>query len=265
MDITGKSKVCFMVADPIEHVRAPEEFNARYRDALGLDVVMVPLHVTRSGFAAIWAGLREMHNLAGMVISVPHKGTALKLSDEAGPGAQQMGAANAVRRAPDGRMVCDNFDGAGFMTGLLKQGFTVENKRVLLLGAGGAGAAIGLSVARAGAAKLAIHDLDAAQRELLLARVQDHYPQCSTRIGSPDPSGFDLIINATPCGMRADDPLPIEVDKLVPSTVVADIIMKPVETALLEHAMKKGCAVHYGRHMLDEQLQQLATFMGVGD
>lgn len=262
MEITGRTKVCFMLADPIDHVRAPEVFNPLYRERHGIDVVMVPMHVTPAGLAAFFDSLRVMENVLGLVVSVPHKAAIVELADDVGKAARQMNAANAVRREAGGRIACDNFDGAGFMAGLYKQGFEVSGKDVLLVGAGGAGSALALSLAGAGATKLAIYDIVPERHERLAGQVAKHYPDCRVAPGSPSPSAYHMVINATPCGMHDGDPLPIETAGLRPDTEVVEIIMKPETTPLLAAAIEKGCRVQHGRHMLDEQLRLLAQFMG---
>jgi shikimate dehydrogenase len=81
-------------------------------------------------------------------------------------------------------------------------------------------------------------------------------------VGTADPTGHDLVINATSLGLKVGDPLPLDTERLVPSMIVAEIIMKPETTALLSAAKAKGCAVHYGRHMLDQQISLIARFFG---
>jgi shikimate dehydrogenase len=93
----------------------------------------------------------------------------------------------------------------------------------LLIGAGGAGSAIGLALLDAGLRELAIHDADASRRDALIGKLAQAHPG-KVAIGSPDPSGFDSVSNATPAGMKEGDPLPIEIGKLAPSTFVSDVV-----------------------------------------
>jgi shikimate dehydrogenase len=109
---------------------------------------------------------------------------------------------------------------------------------------------------------LTIANRTQAKAQDIVGRVLKHYPTLQLSSGPPDPKGFDLIINATSLGMTEGDPLPIDASLLTPSMMVAEIIMKPETTALLAAAKKQGCAVHHGRHMLDEQIRLMADFVG---
>jgi shikimate dehydrogenase len=260
--ITGTTKIYFMLAHPIEHVRTPEVLNPIFK-ARGIDAVMVPLHFHPDEFAIGWRGLKAMRNLGGFVVSVPLKEAAFRLADAADESAAAVGAANTVRRESDGRMVCANFDGPGFMAGLLGGGGDAEGRRALLIGAGGAGTSIAFSLARAGAASIRLADIDPARTERLVAAVKGRHPAFDIAADAPDAAGCDLVINATPCGQHPDhDLLPLDVARLTPGTIVADIIMKPATTPLLAAAQKAGCDVRYGAGMLDRQLDMMMAFFG---
>lgn len=259
--ISGQTKLFGILADPVAHVRAPEVMND-YFARHGADAVLVPLHVTESDLAAVWAGLRRLRNLGGLVVTLPHKSAILALCDQVGPSARQVGAANAVRRDADGGMSCEMFDGRGFVSGLLQEGRDPAGRRVLLVGAGGAASAIAFALAAQGCAGLTIANRTAAKGEALAARVKQVFPACEVRSGPADPTGHELIVNATSLGLRAEDPLPLAADKLTPDMTVAEVIMKPETTALLAQAAQRGCSLHHGRHMLDAQVRLLADFIG---
>ncbi len=260
--ITGTTKIYFMIAHPIAHVRSPEVFNPAF-EARGIDAIMVPLHFSPDGFAEGWEGMRRMHNLGGFVVSVPLKEAALKLSDEADVTATSVGAANTVRREPDGRMVCANFDGPGFISGMLNGGRDAEGRHVLLVGAGGGGSSIAFSLAAAGVASLRISDIAPGRAERLAAAVRAAHPTLDVTAGAPDPEGCNLVVNATPCGLHPEtDPLPIDVSRLTPEMLVADIVMKPRMTPLLIAAEKAGCEIRHGDGMLDHQLALMMRFFG---
>lgn len=260
--ITGTTKIYFMLAHPIEHVRTPEVLNPIF-EARGTDAVMLPLHFHPDDFANGWQALRKMRNLRGVVVSVPFKEAAFRLSDAAEDSAAAVRAANTVRRDSDGRMICANFDGPGFMAGLLGGGRDAIGRRVLLVGAGGAGASIAFSLVKAGAASIRLADLDRRRARRLVDAVKALTPAFDIVAGDADPTGCDLVINATPCGLHPDhDPLPIDVTRLAPGMVVADIIMKPNTTPLLAAALQVGCEVRYGAGMLDRQLEMMMAFFG---
>lgn len=260
MKITGNTRVFGIVADPIAQVRTPEVLNA-YFTAHGIDAVMVPLHVPAAGLAQAWQGMRAMRNLGGWIVTVPHKNAVASLCDALGPAASVIGAVNAVRRLDDGRLVGDMFDGAGFVGGLRGQGHDPAGRSVLLVGAGGAAAAIAHALAQAGVGRLGIANRTLARADEIAQRVRQAFPDADVQACDADPRGYDMVVNATSLGMRPDDALPLDVNLLDARTLVAEIIMKPAETPLLQVAKQRGCPIHAGRHMLDAQAALMARFL----
>lgn len=263
-DITGTTRVYYMMAHPIAHVSTPEVMNPMF-EARGVDAVMVPMHVHPDDLAQAWETFRHSRNLDGIVVSVPLKQQVLELCDEAHERAVQLGAANCARREADGRMVCDNFDGAGFMAGTAKDGFGFQGERVLLAGAGGAGAALAFSIAKERPAQIMLSDRDRPRAEDLSERVRSAYPECMVSVSDApaNPAGANIVINATDSGLHDGDPLPLDAQALEPGTIVCDIIMKPRETALLKTAAERGCRLHHGRNMLDGQMERFWDFFGL--
>lgn len=260
--ITGHTKVFYMLAHPIGHVRTPEVLNPLF-EARGIDAIMVPVHYAPEDFPAAWAVMKTTRNLGGIVVSVPLKEQALGLADEVGEAARELGAANVVRRDPDGRMIATNFDGRGFLKGLLADGKDARGRHALLVGAGGAGRAIGFGLARSGVASLRIAEADAARATALAGEIAKAYPAVAVTAGDNALAGADLVINATPCGLHPEtDPLPVDIAGLRPGMIVCDIIMKPRETPLLQAATAAGCDVRYGAGMLDSQLELMLEFFG---
>lgn len=262
--ITGNTRLYAIIADPVAQVRTPEVLN-EYFARSQQDAVLVPIHVAPEGLQDLFAAFRRMKNLGGFIVTVPHKTAAAALCDELGPAGQAIGSVNAIRRTGDGRLVGDMFDGAGFVAGLRAQGRDPAGKRVLLLGSGGAASAIAFALAEAGVASLTIANRTVSKASDLVARLQLAFPDSAIDVGPADPRGVDLAINATSLGMKESDALPLDVDLLSPDTVVAEIIMKPEITALLAGARSRGCAIHQGRHMLDEQVKLLAGFISAND
>jgi shikimate dehydrogenase len=262
VNVSGKARLYAIVGDPIAHVRVPAVFNARFAER-GLDAACVPLHVSAAGFAAAVAGLRALQNLDGFVVTAPHKHAIVALCDEVVGEGRLVGAVNAVRRAPDGRLVGDLFDGQGFVAGLRAAGHAPQGKRVFVAGAGGAASAVAFALARAGVAAITIHNRTAPRAEALARKLQAAYPSCDVRAGGADPAGHDLAVNATSVGLEPGDPLPIDVSRLAPATVVAEVLMKPEKTPLLVAAERRGCPIHLGRHMLDRQVDLMFEFFAV--
>ena len=260
MTITGTTRIFGILADPIVHVRTPQVFNA-YFDAHGIDAVLVPIHVAAHDLAAAWEGLRHIRSLAGLIVTVPHKVAAVGLCDALGPEARLIGSVNTVRREPDGRFVGTMYDGVGFVAGLRGQGHESAGRTALMLGAGGAGQAVAFALADAGVARLGIANRTRDKAEALAARVAAAYPQVPVAAVEADADGYDLVVNTTSLGMGTGDPLPVDLTRLPAGALVAEIIMTPERTALLEAAAARGNPIHFGRHMLDQQIRLMAEFM----
>lgn len=260
-EISGSTRILAIVADPVGHVRTPQVFNARFT-ARGSDAVMIPIHVDSAGLPSAFAAFRAMRNLIGVVVTVPHKTSAVALCDDVGETGRAVGAVNTVRREPDGRLVADMFDGEGFVGGLRSEGIEPAGQRVYLAGAGGAANAIAFGLAASGVDRLTVANRTARKAEELVGRLRQHFPALDARVGGQSPAGHDLVVNATSLGLRLDDPLPLDVGGLTPDMIVAEIIMRPEQTALLQHAAQRGCRIHLGRHMLDRQIELMARFMG---
>lgn len=260
--ITGKARIYAIIGDPIEHVRTPLVFNARF-EAGGHDAVLVPLQVPLATLARTLDGLRTLGNFGGCVVTAPLKGAAAALCDALGGNGRLAGAVNALRREHDGRLVGDLFDGMGFIAGLRAEGIEPRGRRIFVAGAGGAGTALAFALAAEGAARLTIHNRTPEKAASLAARVTAAFPRCEAVAGGPDPAGHDIAVNATALGLAPGDPMPFAVERLAPGMIAAEVIMKPETTAMLHAAAACGCRIHQGRHMLDGQADLLAAFLGM--
>jgi shikimate dehydrogenase len=259
MEITGKTRIMFILADPVEHIRGSAILTARMNEA-GRDVAVSPLHVTPADLGAAVAAIRLFRNVAGFGVTIPHKIAVRGHLDDETPRARLVGSVNFVRRDPDGRLTGDNLDGIGFVDGLRHSGITVAGKRVLQLGAGGAGRSIAFSVAEAGAAELGIHNRTRDKAADLAKAVHAAHPACRSFAAEPDVAGFDVVINTTSLGMKTGDPLPADLAHLTSDMAVVEIIMSPAMTPLLVEAERRGCRIGPGRFMLEEQVRRVMEF-----
>lgn len=262
--ITGRARIYAIIGDPIDHVRTPLVFNTRFEQGQH-DAVLIPLQVPLATLARTLDGFRTLGNFGGCVVTAPLKGPASQLCDVLEGNGRLAGAVNALRREPDGRLVGDLFDGLGFVAGLRAHGIEPRGKRVYVAGAGGAGTALAFALAGAGVAALTIHNRTEDKARALVERVAAAFSTCVVRVGSSDPRGHDVAVNATALGLLPDDPMPFDVYLLGPETVAAEVIMKPETTAMLHAAAARGCRIHQGRHMLDGQADLLARFLAMPD
>ena len=261
--LSGKTTLIAHIGYPTEAFKAPMIYNPWF-DAQGIDARVVPMGVKPEDYPAALPLVMRMSNVRGALITMPHKVTTLGLVDELSPTAQIAGACNAVLKRADGSLLGDMFDGAGFVRGVERKGRSLRGARVLVSGAGGVGSAIAASIAAAGAAELMLYDARLESADALAGRLRQHYPQLVVRTGSNDPAGWDVIVNATPLGMKPSDPLPFDIDRIDPGTFVGEVVMKAEFTPLLEAARAKGCAVQVGTDMLFEQIPAYLEFFGFG-
>jgi len=195
---------------------------------------------------------------------MPHKVTTVGLVDECTTTVKIAGSCNAVLKRPDGTLLGDMFDGEGFTRGLRHKGFAFDRARCLVVGAGGVGSAIAASLAADGVASLSLFDTDSAAASELAGRLKAHYPELGIALGSRDPAGHDLVVNATPLGMNASDALPVDVARLSPQMFVGEVVMKQEITPLLQAARQRGCRYQVGTDMLFEMIPAYLEFFGFG-
>lgn len=260
-EITGRTRVYGILADPIDHVKTPEVMNALLRRH-GVDGVLIPCHVAPDGLTALVKGLARLENLGGFIATVPHKTAMLALCDEVTPEAGLVGAVNCVRREADGRMIGAMLDGTGFVRALKAAGQPLEGGRVCLAGAGGAASAMAFAMAAAGIAHLTIVNRTAGKSHALAGRLRAAYPTLSVGTDAATVADHDLLVNGTSLGMRPDDDLPFDLSLIHPGQFVAEVIMEPDLTPLLLAAKERGCRVQRGRPMLECQIELMARHMG---
>ncbi len=248
--LDGETQVVFIIGDPIAQVKSPSLLSARFA-ALGENTLVVPGHISAAAVPAFMEGLAALQNSPGLVITVPHKQAMVAHCAKTSKRAYFAGSVNVMRRV-DGLWHGDNTDGMGYVAGIEKRGGDIDGQAVLLVGAGGAGSAIAYEFLVRGAKRLAIHDVDNQRRDDLIARLSEAFPG-QVEAGSSDPSGFDIVANATPLGMRAGDPYPVDIDKLHSGQFAACPITKPERSPFIEAAMAKGCRTMPGLGMFQAQ------------
>lgn len=261
--ISGKTLLVAHVGYPTESFKAPLIYNPWF-ESRGVDAVVVPMGVKADDYPAFFRSLFRLTNVRGALVTMPHKVVTVGLVDEVTPTVEIAGSCNAVLLRPDGTLLGDMFDGTGFVRGLARKGFAVRGARCLIVGAGGVGSAIAASLAAAGAGTIALFDLRADTAEALAGRLRVHYPALDVRLASRDPAGYDLVVNGTPLGMKAGDPLPVDVSRLEARTFVGEVVMKAEITPLLEAARARGCRYQVGTDMLFEMIPPYLEFFGFG-
>ncbi len=242
--INAKTRVTGLIGYPVEHSLSPLMHNTAF-DRLGLNYCYVAMPVREEALKDAIKGLKAL-NFAGFNVTVPHKENVIPLLDDIDEEARFIGAVNTVKNE-DGRLRGYNTDGRGFMESLREAGIEVKGKDIFIVGAGGAARAIGYYLVME-ASRVCIFDIDSGKAISLvnaLKGVRDNvvFVDSLSRIRSSD-----LIINATPLGLKEEDPLPVDLRLLSKDQVIYDLIYW--DTTLVREARAIGCRAVNGLGML---------------
>ncbi len=260
--ITGHTRVVAVVGDPITAARAPRALNDALTEA-AQDAVAIPAGIPAAALPAFVAAARGWTNLAGLVVTMPHKSAIAALVDELTPAARISGAVNVVSRREDGTLVGDQLDGSGFVGSLLAAGIDPGGARILLLGAGGVARSIAFALSDAGPARLRILNRSLDRADELVADLRAAFPETDIAV-APDADGIpdaDLVINASSVGSAVNPGLPLDPELLAPGTVVADVVATPERTELLIAAEQRGLRTHSGVRMQEAQFGRILGFL----
>ena len=257
--LNGATRVHYIVGDPIAQVKSPAGVSQALQQR-GHNAYVMPAHVAPAQLAAWLAGVSLAQNVDGVIVTVPHKFACFELCSTTSERARFLHAVNTMRRNPDGSWHGDMFDGQGFVSAMQDNGCQPAGKKTLLVGAGGAGSAIAHALVVAGVSQLAIFDADVTRLTTLVNRLNG-LGRCPVIHGSADPTGYDIVLNATPVGMRAGDPYPLDVEKLSAAMFVGCVITAPAITPLIAAARAQGCQTMTGAHMFGRVRDLMVDFL----
>ncbi len=256
MKIEGTTKIIGVFGYPIKHTASPAMHNAAF-EALGLDYVYLPFEVRPQRLEEAAKALISL-NIVGVNVTIPHKETVCPHLDEISREAELIGAVNTIAVRSE-RLIGYNTDGQGFIASLKEDGGeTVQGKTLLVLGAGGAARAVAIQAALEGAGRISITDMLEERAEKVASHIEKNIPSCKVGVVPRDKvqstlKDADFLINATPVGMKPEDPLIIDPDWLFPHLLVFDLVYNQGETRLMKAAREKGCRVVGGLGMLAHQ------------
>ncbi|MDB5517303.1 MAG: shikimate dehydrogenase [Tardiphaga sp.] len=256
-NFSGATRIYPILGDPISQVKSPSGLTRAF-EAEG-HAIVVPLHVAPGAFSNIVHALSQIQNVDGFMATMPHKFVAFEQASSASERATMLRSANVVRRTPAGGWYADLLDGVGFVRASKSKGYVISGKRALLVGAGGAGGAIGLELLTTGVSYLAVHDTDVERRDTMIGKLAG-LDRGRVGAGSPDPEGFDIVVNATPAGMSETDLAPVDLAKLRGNMLVGEVITRPTLTPLLLAAQREGCRTQSGIDMFDAAVQSTIDF-----
>ena len=247
MEISGKTRVVGLFGYPVEHSLSPAMHNAAF-EHLGLDYRYVTFSVRPDLLNDAVKGIVAM-NLRGVNVTVPHKEKVISLLDKVNEEASFLGAVNTILN-DKGTLTGFNTDGRGFMESLSEEGITVKGRKILILGAGGACRAVSYYLSES-AANLQIFDVDHSKALKLVNDLSAIRPNITLRKQLTDLGETEVLINATPLGLKEADPSPVDIALISGRLTVCDLIYR--ETPLLKAAARKGCKTLNGLGMLLHQ------------
>lgn len=261
----GTTKIYGCIADPIDHVKAPTIFTSIFKSK-NIDAVMIPLHVSSANLSDLIQTLKSINNFHGLTVTIPHKSAVVKFCDALDSEAMSTQAVNWIKFGKNRELIGNNFDGKGFVNGFLSQSHTFTNKIVCLFGAGGAAVAIACSLANEGIKELKLVNRDVKKAYELKKRINIINKDLKITVFYTydyNITDCDIIINATSLGLKKNDKVPFEVNTSPSNCIIADIIMQPEETELLKQAKSIGRPIHYGKNMIESQVDLVGEFLNL--
>ena len=254
--VNGETRLYGIVGHPIAQAKSPEIITPVLQ-ARGINGVLAPVDITPADLDRVFPALLQIRNLDGLVVTAPHKAGVVPHLHRLGTRAEAAGAASVLARSADGHWLGELFDGTGCCASMENRGVDICGRVVQLLGAGGAGSAIAVEILTRAPKILRIHDPDRGRLEALLARLAPRRDRATIEAGF---GPAEILVNASPVGMRAPDDCPVPQDYLTPGLVVMDCVMEPDPTRLLRLAAAAGAFTVSGREMFDSQVDAACDF-----
>jgi len=260
--VTGTTKLYIIVGHPISQVKSPEIFNKWFRNE-GIDAVMIPLDIAPDGLASFAKLFRASDNIHGVIVTIPYKALITQYIDRPSPQVSALGAANVLRLTKEREIEGDMVDGKGFLRALREKQVSVKAKHICIIGCGGAGSAVAWDALKAGAARVSLLDENHEKAQDLLGRLAPHFPGHDIAVVHLPPTRFDIVLNATPLGMRATDQLPMPIHAIPTGAIVTDAVTAPSVTPFLQKARMNGHRIQTGREMVFGQVPLIAEYFGM--
>ncbi len=252
MKINGKTRICAIIGDPVEHSLSPIMHNAAFEE-IGLNLVYTAFKVNARNLKTAILGAKSL-DILGLNITMPHKNTVIKYLDELDPVAQAINAVNTVVNQ-QGKLIGYNTDGSGIMKALKENRVYPLDKKLVLLGAGGAAKAIAYQVSQE-VKELVILNRTLEKAKTLAEMLKNSKIKIKSQTLSlntlkKELSNADILINATSVGMNPDiNRSPVPSEYLHSDLSVMDIIYNPIKTKLIEDAETVGAKIVSGIDML---------------
>ncbi len=251
--ISGRTRICGVIGDPIEHTMSPVMHNAAFKN-MGVDYVYLAFRVRKEELGRAIEGMRAL-NIRGLNVTIPHKVAVIPFLDELDHLADKIGAVNTIVN-DNGVLRGYNTDATGFLRALVERGIEPEGESVVILGAGGASRAISFILAERGSS-LVILNRTWNRAKICTDKISEIFQREATAMKlnrenlAAALSKADILVNATSVGMSPNiNETPIASDLLRPNLVVCEIVYKPSKTRVQREAEVAGATVISGLDML---------------
>ena len=258
IQLNGSTRLYFIVGHPIKQVKSPEGVTQELINK-GLNAIVPPADVPPEHFPAFVENSKYILSTDGLIITVPHKISAFEQCDKVTERARFIGAVNTMRRCSEG-WEGDMLDGTGMIQAIKSKNIELKNKRVILAGAGGAGKAIAYELLISEVAELAIFDLDTARQQQLVEHL-NKLEKAKVIAHDNNPTGYDVVVNATPMGMNGDPSAAFQLDYLTAEMAIADVVTSPEKTPFVSHALALGCTAVKGTEMFVQVRDLMVNFL----
>ncbi len=258
------TKIFGCLADPINHVKAPTLFTKMFQEQK-INAIMIPINVSIENLGIFFSGIRSIKNFVGMTVTIPHKTNVLKYCDHLEKEAIDTQSVNWIK-IENKKLIGTNFDGIGFVNGLINKNLIIENRDFAIFGIGGAGSSICHSLLESKVRRLKLINRDTTKLNLFANRLKDL--KSNTEILIDDfrdynISDYDYVINATSLGLKDNKDLIFDVKKTKSDCTIIDIVMDPEETILIKEAIKNKRDYHLGKNMLVSQIKLAGNFFNL--
>lgn len=253
MEISGRTRLLALLGKPVGHSLSPAMHNASFA-AEGLDFIYVALNVEAEDVPAAVRGAAVM-GFGGFNVTMPHKHAMVPLMDELDEAARVSGAVNTVV-IDEARLRGHNTDGSGLVEACGEAGVGLAGREVVLLGAGGAAAAIAVAFCDAGVGGLHIANRSAENARYLAGKLEAAGKETKITTGQikaplKTMASAEIIVNTTPLGMNDGDPLPVPEKYLEEGRTIIDAVYRPgAETPLILASRQRGATSIPGQRML---------------
>ena len=244
-----------MIGAPVTTVRTPALLT-EYLRGLGVAVEIETRHVDPGDLDAFMASATADKSIDGLLVTMPHKRNIIPHLEVISHVARRAGSVNAAKRGVGGRFVGAQYDGIALVNALLVREVPVATSNILLAGIGGAGLPIAQAILRQGCKRLAISDASAEVATKAVESLRDLGP-----VAAFDGGVADILVNATPLGMRDGDPSPFDEAQVAKAICVADIVADPPKTRLAAMARAANVPVVTGRDMVGSQVKPIGDWL----